>query len=291
MKLLQSFIDVNKINNINDKASQFNDYLKGLLISYTKPSTNNFRLQREIVIVFTSDKKNIVNIQFNETISYLDNNKNWQNNYSSNNINTNYDYFIINSYLEAKQNNASDDFIKNIINNVKIFGSALKSRQLIDDYDIHGLEEKIKNVNTHNILYVNYYFKTKIDDDVRFGIQLVKRIDGNIIFMNYFDVKDDFKYYKNMCPDPANNFFYKGRCYSNCPKGYSNVGLTCVLNDETNTHEINKLFNPDSNFCKQLCERSNDDISRYESVMQQACWCETMSCNKCGEYSIGQCNC
>jgi hypothetical protein len=291
MNILQSFIDINKINNINDIASQFNEYLRGLLISYTKPSTNNFRLQREIVIVFTSDKKNIVNIQFNETISYLDNNKNWQSNYTSNNINTKYDYFIINSYLYDKENNAVNNFITNITNTVKIFGSALKSRQLIDDYDIYELEEKIKNINTHNILYVNYYLKTKIDDEVRFGIQLVKRVNDKIIFMNYFDIKDDFKYYKNMCPNPATQSFYKGRCYENCPNNYYNIGLSCVLNDETNSHEVNKLFNPESNFCKQLCARSNDDISRYETIMQQACWCDTVSCNKCGDFSVGQCNC
>jgi hypothetical protein len=292
MKLLSSFIDINKINNINDIASQFNSYLKGSLIEYTKPSPDNFRLQREIVLIFTSDKKNIVNIQFNETISYLDDNK-WQSNNSSKNINTKYDYLIINSYVDAKKEGMSSDFITNITNTVKIYGNALKSRQLIDEYDIHGLEEKIKNINTHNILYVNYYLSKKSDDkeNPKFGIQLVKNVNGTIIYMNYFDIKDDFKYYKNMCPDPANDFFYKGRCYSNCPKNYSNIGLSCVLNDETNTREVNRLFNPDSNFCKQLCARSNDDISRYEAVMQQACWCETMSCNKCGEFSIGQCNC
>jgi hypothetical protein len=281
MKLLQSFIDINKINTISNIAEQFQSYIKGLLIEYKKPETNNFKLDREIVIIYTSDKKNIVNIKFNQTISYYDSNNNLQNNTISININTKYDYIIINSYIDAKLQDSTLNFIDNVSNTIKIYGSALKSRQLIDDYDIDDLVEKIKNIETNNILYVNYLLN---------GIQLVKRVNGDLVFIDYFELVN-FNYYKNMCPDPANNFFYKGRCYSNCPKNYSNIGLTCVLNDETNTHEINKLFDPDSNFCKQLCERSYDDISRHEQIMQQACWCETMSCNKCGEFSIGQCNC
>jgi hypothetical protein len=282
MNMLQSFIDINKIDTLSNIAKQFQDYIKGLLMEYTKPETNKFKLDREIVIIFTSDKKNIINIQFNQTISYHDSNNEWQNNTSSININTKYDYLIINSYIDAKIENSTSDFISNVTNTVKIYGNALKSRQIIDNYDIDTLLEKIKNIETHNILYVNYTVN---------GIQLVKKIDGNLVFIDYFDVKDNFNYYKNMCPDPANNFFYKGRCYSSCPKNYSPLGLTCVLNNEIDTNQINKLFDPDSNFCKQLCERSIDDISRYEQIMQQACWCNTMSCNKCGEYSIGQCNC
>ena len=42
-----------------------------------------------------------------------------------------------------------------------------------------------------------------------------------------------------------------------------------LLNNEIDTNQINKLFDPDSNFCKQLCERSIDDISRYEQIMKQ----------------------
>ena len=282
MKLLQSFIDVNKIDTLSNIAGQFQDYIKGLLIKYTKPDTDKFKLDREIVLIFTSDKKNIVNIKFNQTISYHDSNNEWKNNTTSVNINTKYDYLIINSYVDAKLQNSTSDFITNVSNTVKVYGNALKSRQMIDEYDINRLLEKIKNINTHNILYVNYTVN---------GIQLVKKTDGNLVFIDYFDLHDDYNYYKNMCPDPANNFFYRGRCYSSCPKNYSAIGLTCVLNSETDTHEINKLFDPDSNFCKQLCERSYDDISRYEQVMQQACWCNTMSCDKCGEYSIGQCNC
>jgi hypothetical protein len=281
MKLLQSFIDINKIKTISNIAEQFQSYIKGLLIEYTKPETNNFKLDREIVIIYTSDMKNIVNIQFNQTISYYDSKNILQNNTISTNINTKYDYLIINSYVDAKLQNSISDFIDNIDNTIKIYGNALKSRQLIDDYDIDDLLEKINNIEKNNILYVNYLLN---------GIQLVKRVDGNLVFIDYFELKD-FNYYKNMCPDPANNFFYKGRCYSNCPKNYSNLGLTCVLDNEKNTYEINKLFDPDSNFCKQLCLRSYDDISRYEQIMQQACWCESMSCNKCGEFSIGQCNC
>ena len=288
MELLQSFIDINKINSLSNIASQFQDYIKGLLMKYTKPDVEKFRLEREIIIIFSSDKKNIVNIKFNQTISYYDSNNKLQTNITSTNLNTKYDYYIINSYIDAKLQNSTDNFINNIINIVKKYGNALKSRQMIDDYDIDQLVEKIKNIHTYNILYVNFYLIKNKDS---FGIQLVKRKDGNLLFIDYFDVKDNFNYYKNICPKPESNFFYKGRCYSNCPKNYSNIGLTCILNDESNTHEINKLFAPDSNFCKQLCERSHDDISRYEQVMQQACWCDTMSCNKCGEFSVGQCNC
>jgi len=274
MNLLQPFIDINKIDSINNIATQFQSYLKGLLTSYTKPDSN-FRLEREIIIIFTSDKKNIVNIKFNQTLSYFNSNNVYKSEITSTNINTgNYDYFIINSIADSGN---TTDFISPI----KIYGNALKSRQLIDDVDINALLDKINNIKSNNILYINYFVG---------GIQLVKRVSGQLISMNYFEIPN-FNYYKNMCPDPANDFYYKGRCYSKCPSGYTNLGLTCVLNNEANSYEINKLFDPSSNFCKQLCERSYDDISKYEQVMQQACWCESMSCNKCGEYSIGQCNC
>ena len=275
MNMLQSFIDINKIDTLSNIAKQFQDYIKGLLMEYTKPDTNKFKLDREIVLIFTSDKKNIVNIKFNQTLSYFDSNNVYKSEITSTNINTgNYDYFIINSIADSGN---TTDFISPI----KIYGNALKSRQLIDDVDINALLDKINNIKSNNILYINYFVG---------GIQLVKRVSGQLIFMNYFEIPN-FDYYKNMCPDPANDFFYKGRCYSKCPSGYTNLGLTCVLNNEANSYEINKLFDPSSNFCKQLCERSYDDISKYEQVMQQACWCESMSCNKCGEYSIGQCNC
>ena len=60
--LLQSFIDINKIDTLSNIAKQFQDYIKGLLMEYTKPETNKFKLDREIVIIFTSDKKNIMGI-------------------------------------------------------------------------------------------------------------------------------------------------------------------------------------------------------------------------------------
>jgi len=278
LNLLQSFIDVNKISSLDEIANQFQLYLKGLLLPYKVPNTP-YRLQREIVIIFTSDKKNIVNIQFNQKINDKSN---------TYNINTKYDYFIINSFVDAKQSN--QDIITPIKQMIKIYGNALKSRQLIDDYDINQLLDKINN----NLLYVNYYVNNQIskksdDNEPIMGIQLVKRVNGNFIFMNYFN--STFTYYKNICPDPTNNFFYKGRCYSNCPKNYTNIGLSCSLDKEKNSNEINKLFNPDSNFCKQICSTSNTNVGNYDTVLQQACWCQTVSCNKCGEFSIGKCNC
>jgi len=270
LNLLQSFIDVNKISSLGEIAGQFQLYLKGLLIPIKVPD-QPYRLQREIVIVFTSDKKNIVNIQFNESIN--DEKKSY-------NINNKYDYYIINSLVDAKQENK--DIITPIKQMVNKYGNSLKARQLIDEYDIEDLISKINN----DLLYVNYYLTKQ---QPQFGIELVKRVDGNLVFINYFD--NAYTYYKNMCPDPATNFFYKGRCYSNCPKKYSNFGLACILDKEKDSFEINSLINPDSNFCKQICSNANSNIGNYDTVLQQACWCETVSCNKCGEFSIGQCNC
>jgi len=82
-----------------------------------------------------------------------------------------------------------------------------------------------------------------------------------------------------------------GRCYSNCPKKYVNLGLACVLDDEKNSYQINKLFNPESNFCTQVCTSSNSNLGNYDPILQQACWCDSVSCSRCGEFSISKCNC
>ena len=202
---------------------------------------------------------------------------NLQTNNTSTNINTKYDYYIINSYIDNKIN-----FIPHMINKINMYGNYLKSRELINDYILEDLIDKINNIDNNNILYVNFF---------NFGIEIVKRINNNLVFINYFDTTPantniPFSYYTNMCPDPANNDYFKGRCYDNCPKGYESMGLGCILSSKKD-----KLFNPDSNFCNQVCSASNNDLSSFDSVIQKACWCKSMSCDKCGEYSIDNCKC
>jgi hypothetical protein len=278
LNVLQSFIDINKISTLTNIAGQFKLYLQGQLIKIVKPPTNKYRLEREIVIIYDyPNKKNIINIQFNEIITWYDSNNNLQTNNTSTNINTKYDYYIINSYIDNKIN-----FIPQMINKINMFGNYLKSRELITDYILEDLIDKINNIDNNNILYVNFF---------NFGIEIVKRINNNLVFINYFDTTPansniPFSYYKNMCPDPANNYYFKGRCYDNCPNGYESIGLGCILSSKKD-----KLFNPDSNFCNQVCSASNNDLSSFDSVIQKSCWCKSMSCDKCGEYSIDNCKC
>lgn len=291
LQLLHPNIDVNKIDTLPKIASQFNLYLQGQLIPIVKPESNTFRLQREIIVIFDyPNKKNIVNIQFNQTITWYDSNNIERNEITTNNINTQYDYLIINSC-----NNISKNALASIINTINTYGSYLKSRNLINDYQIDDLLDKINNLQKNDILYVNYFFnKASNNDDVSMkntGIQLVKRINGNLININYFDVTPidnnvPFSYYKNICQDPPNNLAFKGRCYSDCPNGYSSIGLACINNSKKDL-----LFNPDSNYCSQVCNASDTDIRNFDPVLQQACWCKSASCNKCGEFSIDKCKC
>jgi len=284
LNLLLPNIDINKINTLPNIASQFNLYLNGQLIPIVKPSTDTFRLQREIVVIYDyPSKKNIVNVQFNEIITWYDSDNILQTTNTSKNINTLYDYLIVYSF-----NNIYPSTITEIINTINAYGSYLKSRNLVNDYHIDELVNKINNYKENNILYLNYYF---VNNPLDFGIQLVKRVDGNLITVNYFDTNPidentSFSYYKNICPDPANHLAFKGRCYSKCPAGYSNFGLACI-----NDSNIDMLFNPDSNYCTQVCNSSDIDIRNYDPVLQQACWCKSMSCDKCGEFSIDQCKC
>lgn len=286
LNILLSNIDVNSIDTLPNIAKQFNLYLSGLLIPIIKPPTNTFRLQREIVVIFDNpSKKNIVNVQFNEIITWYDTNNIEHNDKTSKNINTMYDYLIINSYIDYKLNNTNyTGFITPIINKINTFGNYLKIRNLIDDHRIEDLLEKINNLDSHNISYVNYYYNESTYD---FGIQLVKKINGNLIFINYFDMtpsddKTPFSYYKNIC----NNYAFKGRCYSDCPNGYSSMGLACVLDSKKDN-----LFDPDSNFCNQVCNVSETDIRNFDPILQKACWCKSISCDKCGEFSIDNCTC
>jgi len=278
--ILQTFIDKNKINSKLDIATQFHSYLSGFLISYDKPN-DAFRLDREIMVITSSDKKNIVNIQFNQTITTINDVRK-----TSFNINTDYNYLIVNSYLEYMVYNSDNtNFIKSIINVVNRYGNYLKIRKIIDQQDIDNLIDKINNIDFNKYIYINYYYT----DEDNFGIQLVKRVDGTIIYLNYFE--QPFIYYKNICPDPANNYYYEGRCYSNCPNGYSSLGLSCVINDEKSRYEINKLFNPNSIFCKEICKISNKDINIVDSSIQKACWCKSVSCDTCTNFNIDNCNC
>lgn len=284
INLLLPDINLNEIDTLPKIASQFNLYLQGQLIPIVKPSTDTFRLQREIVITYDyPSKKNIINIQFNETMSWYDSDNNLQTNNTSKNINTLYDYLIIYSC-----NNISTSTINLIINTVRMYGSYLKSRNLINDYLIDELVDKITNYEQNNILYINYYYT---DDPYDTGIQLIKRVDGNLISMNYFDINAvdpnvPYSYYKNICPNPLSEISYKGRCYSECPNGYSSIGLACILDSKKDL-----LFNPDSNYCSQVCNASNTDIRNFDPVLQQACWCKSATCDKCGEFSIDHCKC
>jgi hypothetical protein len=185
-------------------------------------------------------------------------------------------------------NSNNTNFIKPIVNMINMYGNYLKSRQLIDSYDINSLIDIINKIDSQKILYVNYYF-TNDPKTPDFGIQLVKRDQGNLLFMNYFD--NTFIYYKNICPDPANNYFYKGRCYTKCPNGYSSLGLACVLDNEKETNQINNLFNPESDFCTQVCNASNNNVSNFDQNIQKACWCKSLTCDKCKDFSIDKCNC
>jgi arginyl-tRNA--protein-N-Asp/Glu arginylyltransferase len=104
--------------------------------------------------------------------------------------------------------------------------------------------------------------------------------------MNYFDTP--LQYYKNLCND-ITNYAYKGRCYNKCPDDYIGVGLNCVLKD--NISQINSFFDPNSNYCNQVCTASMEDISAYDPIIQKSCWCKSIGCDKCSDYSISNCNC
>ena len=120
----------------------------------------------------------------------------------------------------------------------------------------------------------------------RSGFSLVKRINTNLVFINYFEIP--LKYYKNLCDDQS-NYVFKGRCYSACPSGYVDIGLSCIQTDASS--DVISLFDPDSNYCKQICKTSDDDVSVYDPIIQKACWCKSMKCDKCSEYNIKECNC
>jgi hypothetical protein len=289
LNLLQSFIDVNNIDTLSHIGNQFNLYLTGYLIPYDKPTQTNFKLQREIMIIMSSDLKNIVSVIFNQTITYLDANNKEINIESKTNINTTYTYLLISSYINFKTQNETDisNFINPILNNVNIYGQVLIKRNIITQYQLDELITKINNVDAENILYVLvYHTDGQNNKPDTFGFSLVKRINGNIIFINYFDTK--LQYYKNLCDD-SKNYSFKGRCYNKCPENYISVGLSCILKD--NISQLNSFFDPNSNYCNQVCNASIKDISAYDPIIQKSCWCKSMECDKCSEYSISKCNC
>jgi len=290
LNILQSFIDINKISNISDIVDQFNLYLTGYLIFSDKPSVSKWTLDREICIILSEDKKNIITIQFNQTISYLNNTKNPVINKTTTNINTQYNYLMIYPYINT--NLSLNDFITPIIQKINIYGDLLKKRKIITDYQLNELINKLYTLEINNIQYVLIYHNSnnkglngeQLPDT--FGFSLVKRVDANIIFINYFDVP--LIYYKNLCEDPS-NYVFKGRCYNSCPKGYVDIGLSCIQND--NAPEVISLFNPDSPYCKDICKTSDEDVSVYDPIIQKACWCKSMKCEKCSEFNIKECNC
>lgn len=306
LNILQPFIDINKISNISDISEQFNLYLSGYLIFSEKPSIQNWKLDREICVIYTEDKMNIVTIQFNQTISYIDNKNELIINKRTTNINTEYTYLIIYPCINTFENNNIPliDFITPIIEKINIYADTLKKRNMISDYQINELINKLYNIEKNNIQYILIYHKSNnitenndmLNDSIRppstrivsdtYGFSLVKRIESNLVFINYLEIP--LNYYKNLCDDTS-NYVFKGRCYNKCPKGYIDIGLSCIINDKLS--DVISLFNPDSNYCKEICKTSDEDISVYDPIIQKACWCKSMKCDKCSEYNIKECNC
>lgn len=290
LKLLQPFIDVNNINTLSKIANQFNLYLTGYLIPYDKPSQSNFKLQREIMIIMSADLKNIVSVIFNQTITYLDTNNKEVNIQTTTNINTTYTYLLISSYINFKYQNSSSgpaNFINPILSNVNIYGQLLIKRNIITQYQLDEIITKINNIDKEKLEYILVYHTVgKNNTPDTFGFSLVKRINNNLIFMNYFDTS--LQYFKNLCENEL-QYAYKGRCYNTCPDNYIGIGLNCVLKD--NVSQINSFYDPTSNYCNQVCTASLKDISAYDPIIQKSCWCKSVGCDKCSEYSISNCNC
>lgn len=294
LKLLESFIDVNNIDTLSNIGNQFNLYLTGYLIPYNKPTQSNFKLQREIMIIMSADLKNIVSVIFNQTITYLDASNREVNIKTSRNINTTYTYLLISSYINYKyQNNSTNgstnisNFINPILNNINVYGQLLIKRNIITQYQLDEIITKINNIDSENIQYILVYHTVGQNNNPdTFGFSLVKRINNNLVFMNYFDTS--LQYYKNLCDD-ISNYAYKGRCYNKCPDNYIGIGLNCILKD--NNSQINSFFDPSSNYCNQVCNASIKDISAYDPIIQKSCWCKSIGCDKCSEYSISNCNC
>jgi hypothetical protein len=284
LNLLQPFIDINKISTLSDIGQQFNLYLTGYLLFSEKPSVSKWKLEREICVILSEDKKNVITIQFNQTISYLDTTKNPVVTKTTTNINTEYTYLIIYPYVTSTL--SKTDFITPIISKINMYGNTLKKRKIVTEYQVNELIHKLNTIDTSTIQYILIYHTTNKNSDDTFGFSLVKRIDTNLVFINYFEIP--LRYYKNVCDD-STNYVFKGRCYTTCPKGYVDIGLSCIQND--NAPDVISLFDPDSNYCKQICKTSDDDVSVYDPIIQKACWCKSMKCDKCSEYNIKECNC
>ena len=276
LNLLQPFINSNNINTINAIANQFSLYLQGYLVNYDKPDSD-YQLQREIAIIYTPDLKNIISINFNQTVTYTINNQQMVTTKTTN-INTQYTYLFINSYINyMNQHTDNSGFINSILNTVNTYSVELMKRNLINDYQLNEFTKKINNIDNENLQYILIYH-----NEGTFGFILVKRIDGNLVFLNYLD--SSFNYYKNICDD-ITQYNFKGRCYAACPTDYINTGLTCVLKNQ------DSLFNPDSDYCRQVCNTSNDDTSVYDPIIQKACWCKSVKCDDCINNNIENCNC
>ena len=99
LNLLQPFIDINKISTLSDIGQQFSLYLTGYLLFSEKPSVSKWKLEREICVILSEDKKSVITIQFNQTISYLDTTNNPVVTKTTTNINTEYTYLMIYPYV------------------------------------------------------------------------------------------------------------------------------------------------------------------------------------------------
>ena len=266
LNILNKSIDVNKISSTRNITDLFELYLSGRLIDYTLLSIP-YKLVREIEIIMSDDNLHIISINLNQHIIYKKNNKDVDD-YSSINLNTEYKYLMI---------YPNDDSYLTILNK---YNNILKDRNIITDYEINVLYDKTNN--DKNISNILFYHKSDTD----FGVNIVKRISTNVVFINYYE--KPLEYSKSICMNP-NDYVFKGRCYDKCLDGYTSIGLSCILND--NINQINTMFNPDSNFCKEVCASSNENVSNYDSIFQKACWCKSMSCDNCNVSNSDKCNC
>ncbi len=268
LELLQDFIDVNSLASIESIANLFTSFLSGNIITYDIPQ-QKYKLDREIVI--TSIDSTVINVEFIHKVTYLNEDKLVFDTIKKNAM-KNYNYLQIFPLLSTTN---KENLITKITDLIVEYGNKLITRNIITNYELNYLLEKL---NDNKLLYVLNYYTNEND----YGFILVKKIDQKLIFIKYFEVP--FSYTQNLCPNDT--LPYKGRCYDNCLDGYTAIGLSCIKNEE-----MDKNFNPDSNYCKQVCKESNRNIGLYDPIIQKACWCESLKCDKCRDFSVNECNC
>jgi len=172
LNILNKTFNINKMNSTENITNQFNLYLSGKLIDYTHLSIP-YKLEREIVITMNDDNLHIISIQLNQHIISKQNNKDVDD-FSSINFNTDYKYLMI-----YQNDNSYSKILKN-------YNLLLKDRNIVTDYEIDTLSSKIKD--DKYIKYVLIYHKTDTD----FGISLVKKLNTELVFINYYDKSTEY---------------------------------------------------------------------------------------------------